>query len=658
MKTVRTRLLEAIEDVSAKVWRGEIDLFWLVPLLVAVVYFSPDGFRVTADMAHYMRKGLEIYNGNGYVTTSGEQIVSRGPLFPTFIAIGYLLFDGTYYAPFVVVKSFSILNVMVVYYLGRHFYSRHVGFIASMVAASSPVINVLSLRHIDAVFAFFALLSVLVISMAFEKDQIKLYALAGVTLGATFLVKETALSFFPLPVLLWAVSRTRGQYRNRETAILYGALGVVLGPWIIHVYSISGSLWPLFGGSFDQVLMQLSGGDGGGIGLFAPLTLVGSFVNGAVNFHVEYVFSEFAIGLLFIPGWIYVTYLSINRQDRTCALLFAGVLLVPLLTFVVKAEFRSGQALSYYLLSFVAIAGILFAAVSGILDAGVDHFGSSDLSRETVLTIAVVVLMLVSVPVTNYSNSEIIDRPTIEPGSRLTESNVIDGLTGGETEITFSGKLGDNAARRAGQWLEEEADAGSSVLCIDPSDCHEVYLSSSGSVDTVSMPFVHTRYQDAGEYNLNGPSAKINHTDASNKHLLFLTAQKPSSTPKNRIRMLTQEDLLTRIETQDADYTLVTDRWGFMAEYFEAHPDFEEVSTSSDSSARIYVVEAEELEPITFTPRVSAITTSYAIRVDGTSEGQWLEETVLREYLGMNATEIQAIRAGPSGEYFVEASYW
>ena len=133
---------------------------------------------------------------------------------------------------------------MALYFIGERFFNKWTGLVASLLVLTSTSINVWSiLVHLDHIMPFFMLLGLLFSYLALEKRRYVWFALAGVSLGLGFLVKETTVFFFPLPVLafLWVKA-----YRRREIAVGLGiyavVLAIVLLPWVARVYHVRGDL--------------------------------------------------------------------------------------------------------------------------------------------------------------------------------------------------------------------------------------------------------------------------------------------------------------------------------------------------------------------------------------------------------------------------------
>jgi 4-amino-4-deoxy-L-arabinose transferase-like glycosyltransferase len=82
---------------------------------------------------------------------------------------------------------------------------------------------------------------------AVDGERTRLYFLAGALLGGTVLVKSTPI-LFPIALLAYLLilerTRTRAYQTLRNMAVLTAAMAVVLSPWVVRNYRVSGRFIP------------------------------------------------------------------------------------------------------------------------------------------------------------------------------------------------------------------------------------------------------------------------------------------------------------------------------------------------------------------------------------------------------------------------------
>lgn len=182
-------------------------------------------------------------------------------------------------------------------------------------------------------------------------------------LGYAYLTKEVAGLFAPLPAVLYLIARYQGaEIDPRKLAYTYVPAGVIFGAWASYVIALSGEPLLVFGNKGSIVVRALAGettgGGGGGLAgsvLSLPWTLF--------FFLKAYVVSRFSIGPLLALAWAAGLYDAVTNRAED--ILFAAffLLLTPLIVFTVRADYRAGQFLFFYLLGFVLIGWLLVAIV-------------------------------------------------------------------------------------------------------------------------------------------------------------------------------------------------------------------------------------------------------------------------------------------------------
>ena len=126
-----------------------------------IVTFHTYDIAIADDMGKYMSYALNMIQGKGYVDFDGAMSVTRGPVFPLVIAWCYWLLGVSPWSAFWAVRIFCVLNPVVVYALGKELFSKRVGIAASILVLTSYSVSFWSYRHLDAVWPFFTLASIL-----------------------------------------------------------------------------------------------------------------------------------------------------------------------------------------------------------------------------------------------------------------------------------------------------------------------------------------------------------------------------------------------------------------------------------------------------------------------------------------------------------------
>lgn len=229
---------------------GAVILF----LLVAGALTIPiTGTNVNNNAAKYLHQAAELQAGRE-MSIFKENSIARGPVFPLLLALMFETAGRSVLAAMVLVRILNVLDIVLVYLLGRILYDRSTGLIAAMLAMTSyGIFWCAGWIESGSTHIFFLLLFFLLIYQAYRSGCLLLYALAGAILGIAFLVKESALVYMTALVLFFFLSMALRRRRvSSGLLICLGVLTCFVAPWVIYVGKRSGSLWLALGALSPQ----------------------------------------------------------------------------------------------------------------------------------------------------------------------------------------------------------------------------------------------------------------------------------------------------------------------------------------------------------------------------------------------------------------------
>ena len=225
---------------------NESILYPLVLLTLTLLFLFPGKMlRTPADGGWYLSLALNLAKGQGYKDVDGSPVVLRGPIFPLWLAFFMKLFGTNLPAAFLASRFFYPVYILFIYVIGAKLFSKKVGLLAALLALTSLSLSRWSLFiHLDHVFPAFVLLYAWLVLCAVERNSLLYFVLSGFVLGIAYLLKETAVLFLPLPLLLaWMPSPHRLGNRSSvvKAAIAAGAFFFTVSPWLMYTYSLTGS---------------------------------------------------------------------------------------------------------------------------------------------------------------------------------------------------------------------------------------------------------------------------------------------------------------------------------------------------------------------------------------------------------------------------------
>ena len=348
--------------INAGRWLASMPgVFWLLPICIALL--TTRYLFTNVDSGEYLIYGRMLADGRGYGSDLLGPQLGRGPLFSIIIA-GIIRFFGLKLELIgYVTRAFYMLDLLILYGIGRRLYGRLAGYFVFFLALTAFTIHKTTpYILLDHVLPFFILSSVLMTILAIQTPSAIFPFAAGASLGLAYLTKESALMYLPMFCLLLFQKRYSVKKRFIRTAATYISFGLVSAPWIYHIIRNSQSL--------KDVLIKLMGGQvryaaasalGQSTGTVSLLGRIASVVDSIVHYHTITVSHDFVIAPLFLVGAVLliITLLVRKRFTGVEVLLAAIVLTSPLNAHLGTHNLRTGQSITYYYLLLAGTSSIL-----------------------------------------------------------------------------------------------------------------------------------------------------------------------------------------------------------------------------------------------------------------------------------------------------------
>jgi len=198
-------------------------------------------------MQDYYRIAVELKNGQGFNSTI------RAPFYPYLLSLLFLLFDSSNLIVIKIFQSFiSLLNVILIYFLGKEAFDRRTGLLAAGLFCFYPTLlfyNNFILTEVIFIFLFTAFLLVFVLYL--NNRKIRYLVFSGLLLGLTTLCRSVTLQ---LPVFLgvyllflkksraWVSDTVK---RCLTPMVFFISFILILLPWTIRNYKVHHALIPV-----------------------------------------------------------------------------------------------------------------------------------------------------------------------------------------------------------------------------------------------------------------------------------------------------------------------------------------------------------------------------------------------------------------------------
>jgi 4-amino-4-deoxy-L-arabinose transferase-like glycosyltransferase len=232
--------------------------------LLVLFLWSP---QLSADALDYDRLARSLVEGRGYVNAMGEPTSWRPPLYPAFVAVGYVLTGGSIQGVRILQAALDLGTVACTYVIGRLAFGRNPGLVAALlVTVNLGTVAATGRLMSETLFTFFLVAGVTVSVVWFRaikdsriKAAIALGVGAGSLLGAATLTRGILLlypiSLVVLVVLSLRVSESTSvearSVSERRRAAFLGCLTLVLTfvlilvPWTLRNYWVHRAFIPV-----------------------------------------------------------------------------------------------------------------------------------------------------------------------------------------------------------------------------------------------------------------------------------------------------------------------------------------------------------------------------------------------------------------------------
>ena len=572
-------------------------LLWVYPVGIALLLALPgEVVRTPADGGWYMSAALNLVEGRGYVDTDWAPIVQRGPLFAAWLGLFFRVFGANIETAFVAARILYVGGIILVYTVGAALFHPWAGLWAALLVATSTSLSEWStLIHLDHVLPALILLYLWTVWLAFKREHLGLFIVAGGILGLAYWLKEMALLFLPLPLLVWMGIpqwRTRTNALGSWAAMGFSLLSIL--PWWIYAYAIAGR-WTIFGGG---------AGPETAASVVETIRSQGlpALVAALDGYYSDIMASNFGFAPLLLLGWGITAVWALRGGTSERMLVSAALCFSPMMLFQGLEGWRARQSMIFLLLSYLALAGAIWKLWAAWASRRSTRSGLSTLALGS-LTFFLVSGQILA-----------------EGGQWMAfarQHNAVAFLArGGWAETEIRGWHREET-RQLGRWLRENLPLGTPILS-DWQFKTAIYFFSGGKYPLYPMPRLCSR---------NFAPMMCTHTASGDQQpkVLFLwpdTGARVRSLLQYDLVALTEEDLFQALKRTNAQYVIVTLRTNFETLYFERNPSFQRVAEFGQGMFKVYRV-LYPLQPVDFPTHIGDKTTSYLQLLQAEAPGRY-----------------------------------
>lgn len=223
-------------------------------VLLRVAYFSAYGWvpigweefgHPASDARGYDLVATNLLDGRGFPVLVDSFVLQAyaPPVYPIFLATVYSLYGHDYLAVKLVQQGVSLATCLLLYGAGRRLFNRRTGLIAAILAAAHPGLAFYSSALMtETLFICFLAAIVFLLAVGAESWSPTRSAALGLVTGLAILTRPAGVTLVPaaLLLMLWPGGRW---LRWRIVLIYVVALGLVVAPWMLRNFWITGGLY-------------------------------------------------------------------------------------------------------------------------------------------------------------------------------------------------------------------------------------------------------------------------------------------------------------------------------------------------------------------------------------------------------------------------------
>ncbi len=340
----------------------------VIMTLFSFLILPISGVDIHNNSAIYLRLADKLTEGENAGMVFPDFDSSRGPFFPMLLVTSFRLMGKSVHSASLVTRLFFSLGIILTYIVGRKFYGKATGILASALVMTSYGINYIAeFIDTDIVLPVFILLFVLLYYLSLIRSRRFFAILAGLNLGLALMVKESALLCLGIPLGM-SILAPKGKHLDyiKKSFWMIGATTITLVPWIIATLKQHGSLLPMLGVAHPDVFQHLVGASTGfenSLSYWAHLHTLG--LKDALGlFYTEFLCKTTGLAPLMVAGWITLLVRGLFYKKKNDLILAISVAcFLPLILYSADTHERLGQLTVIYIFLYISIANLVILSI-------------------------------------------------------------------------------------------------------------------------------------------------------------------------------------------------------------------------------------------------------------------------------------------------------
>ncbi|MEW5693274.1 MAG: glycosyltransferase family 39 protein [Candidatus Hydrogenedentota bacterium] len=224
--------------------------------LILLYFFYSDDYLCDELEYHLLAKNL--VSGIGYSLDNISLTTYRNPGFPFFLSVVYKLFSSNILIVKIIQCLFNSFASVIVFLIAKIFFDEKIALLSGYITSFHPVIGIYATQlYSESFYTIIFLVGIYFFIKAFiDVSTYKIYIiLAGIFCGLCLLTRTSTLFYFlPLTAGYFIIYKDK---RILKMALLFSTIILLLIPWTIRNYKISGKIQP-FGSGIGGIVFFIA----------------------------------------------------------------------------------------------------------------------------------------------------------------------------------------------------------------------------------------------------------------------------------------------------------------------------------------------------------------------------------------------------------------
>lgn len=604
-------------------YKGRIAFYnseWILPLAfftIGVLFLPLNGVALSPDSSWYLNNALSLYNN----FSVDSLIMIRRPLFPLLMSFSFNLFDISVQSGFFIVRLFFLLNILLCYSIGRVFFNKTTGVLFAGLTLTSYEINFWSsYLLVDNIVSFFILLFLLICTLAFNSGKYRYFIISGIVLGIAFLTKGVfAIWFILLPFTFFLFELNRNRFNCIGLLFLYSFFTIVLSPWLYGIFQNKIGLDILLGPLVNIDRLQHTGF------LMAHQKISMANLPNMEDlfilifektklFYLKYIGKPFILSEILIAGLIYSIYKILCKKDKEYTIvIFSLIFFSPVIYVAFNGNgigFRPGQLMIMWFLLYLLLSATI-VDIYRVLEGKKIFLNIRIQKILAVIFFSICFFFQVFIGSNGNANFKklIVNNASFYKGFSFYKNDFRVGDWGGKNVQNVS------------QWLINNVKKNQKILCqwhyLQSIDFH---TKQNFQISRI----VWSKINNANKNRVLKPIFIDPNYKFKGKKIKF----------GNGFKLVSEDSLLKKINTEKIEYIIVTHRRNFLSQYFDAQKNCDLVKRIGQGKIKIYKMTKFPLEPLrNFVPGVNIKTIKLLRALFEKAPQKYFQEKEIFSYL-------------------------